>query len=369
MTTITRPGNRSRHGRTLLLILLLLLALGGKTMSSSKDVAEQILNLAPDQFFRNDPDLDLELQRKLLGSDFEGLAIAAPKTISVTQAPLLPVVLGTRQSIKRGHQVMQSQNCILAGTDLMTGKVSFAQALFDPKDQIFYTPPPKTPPAPPGPDVSLEGFSSDIYRIDAAGRLNLPWEPAKLALTAISYDWVSNTIEVELTGEREPKPGAVKPVSPLPPLADEVPDGAEPLPDYERNAKTPKYPKDGCEFIIDPDPKIKAGLLVRGSFTLAAKPFMITKDPEIIENACGDKLSAAVVVPVTFAFLGLDWRTPGRADWNVPICSEIIHKPGDKVTGSFAIDALAGQPPLPPGDYVAYVFLDGKICGPVKFKR
>lgn len=346
-------------------------------MNSSKQIITTILNLNHEQFFQDDKSLLSKLDLSLSNTDFIGIAVNAPKKIKTDTDNELPFYIATRKTGIRDWQVSQEKNCILTATDLNMGDVYFAEAFPDIKGRTHGAQPQEiisdTKPS----DLPL--FSSKVYRIDAQNVLALPWNSGKFALAAISYDWPSNSVEVELIGDKKPEKSQAKEVFPPPNpnagatekrLFGLLERQKQVFPSYIRSLKIPKPPdKIGLSFKIEEPKKANRRLFVYGVFVCAAKQQYLP-DAKISHRYADGKIrNVAAVVPMTFAIVGVDWPVPERYDWAVPAYSDREIQQGQPVIGFFSIDVFDGMGQrLPEGNYAAFIIMDGVVYGPQKFR-
>jgi hypothetical protein len=365
---MTIRGRGALAALLLLLGLALILAGGKKSMKTTKDVVDNLLNLKEEQYYGNVVDLFEEKETLLLEQEeFEGIAINAPPRVDVNRYDGLPVILATRASILREHELPQQRHNAIVVADLTTGEVFFGPALVDEKAATFYrqAPPPAREPLPE--DAETDGASASLDRIDARARLRIPWRNAQVTINVLYYDWRSNPVAVELTGGEPPPPACAGPPHPEP--SPEPPeDGEPPCPSYEKTPESPPPPKHGGAFAIAPK-DAQGRLIVRGAFMLPARPYHLCKEIITHKLADGDEGEVAATVPATFIVLSPERGAALREDWSLPVYSHFALNPGDKLAGCFAIDALAEAPvKLAPGEYAAYLVIDAEIAGPVKFK-
>jgi hypothetical protein len=335
-------------------------------MRSSREVAEGLLDFRDEEFFGDIEESFGSLENQLLDLEFEGLAISAPRLVSADQEPSLPVVMATRKSLSRAYEVMQMDNCFFVSADLNTGEVVLAQAFPDLEQPL----PGPVGPRPPLPPDIVEGATARLYLLDAYPRLGLPWRPRRMALTVVSYDWVSNTVEVELTGNHEPETGGARWVHPQP--AQQPMDGEDEdlYPSYLQDDRNPEIPDDGLDFTIDTQLAKSAGLLVRGAFSLIARQCHVPEELESHAASDGRIYEVGAAVPATLAIVALDWKVPEQFEcWALPAYASRAARPGDRISGCFAIDALADtKMRLAPGEYLAFMIMDGVVHGPVEFE-
>jgi hypothetical protein len=341
-------------------------------MLTSQEIANTLLNFSLGAFYDGDTSFFGEVEDKLADTDFQGLAINAPRAVQVNMYNKLPVILAVQRKSLRIWEVPLKENTVLVGANLDTAQAFFNTALWDPRDQFRDRPARlKREPKPTGSDA--EGISTELFWIDARARLGLPWKPGKYALGIIYYDWVSNVIEVELQGKSKPQSVQAKEV--FPPIkgslsGNEITAGSKrPFPFYEVTARTPAAPERGVNFVVDSKPGDGVKLGVFGAFATVAKPQYIPERSMIHQLPGGLKRNVAAVVPMTFAIFSLNWKTPLSWNWAFPVYSDQNLREDSPLRGYFSVDAMAQEDsPLPPGNYIAYMIMEGKIWGPVRFE-
>ncbi len=324
-------------------------------MIATSEIVANILNLTEEEYFSAGTTALAARQRALLSSDYTGIAVNAPASIMTGQHDKLPLVLAMRMGGDRDWEVGLRDNCILVGTNLHTGKVHFANGLASDKELTSRGGRIKQPKGPKPPGLAV--VAAQIIELDPRNRLPLPWDTGLWSLGVLYYDWPSNTVTVKLEGNgpaEQPAGRAIFPVS----------TGGGDLPSYQPTAKTPPCPAAGAAFTVEAKTvQDQQQLIIHGAFTTTIKCYHLATSPD------SGPSGPAVIVPVTLAILGLDWKFPRPFTWAVPVQDRGAVAPGKTAHGTFAIDALAGGfSPLDPGRYVAYIIMDGGIFGPQPFQ-
>lgn len=339
---------------------------GEAKMKSSEEIAKSLLSISEDRYFNDTESLFEDMESKLTDIEFIGVAINAPQHVPVRQQEALPVIMAIQQRGLRAWEYPEDYNCVLAATDLTTHAVYFGQVFRDLKAETFASPPGlQQPPKPEG--SSAVALISGLSRIDARQVLSLPWRAGKYRMSVVMFDWVSNTIEVTLTGD-----AAAQTATPAASPSPAAPEAPHRMPSFLADAANLTATGEKPPFArmtLQPNPAPEIKLTVRGAFTMLAAPFHLPSAPYELLEIDGQKHKVGAVVPATLAIVGKDWPTPLRYDWALPVYTESAIKPGDQIHGWFAIDPLAGSPiTLAPGDYVAYLFIEGHAFGPASFK-
>jgi len=327
-------------------------------MDSSEQIANGLLKLPEEQFYAEPTEsLTRGLEDRLLDADYLGLAISAPTQVSITQKQELPFLMAHRRTMLRDWEMSGDRNMFLVACEANSRQVLASSLMAMPegpglpgRPMFIETPKPD--------ELEQEAIVSGVRRFDARRVLELPWEPGVWKFTAVVHDWVSNTVEVELVGDKQP----------LPPLVPEVnppfnPTGSTPT--YLPTPESPAAPEQGVT--LDIKPTDKGRILVRGTLATLAAEHQIVKWPMKHEYS-GNPQRVAAVIPISLLLLRFNLEEPFQLDWAVPVYSEGEVQAGDRLEGYFTIDPLAGiEGELPGGEYAAYGVLGGMLYGPVRF--
>ena len=335
---------------------------GNKTpiKMTGKEIAGNVLNLSEADYFGEAADFG-KLEKGLLRSGFEGLAINAPGVVDLAKGRL-PVVMAICETTRRQWEVYLDKNLVMVAVSMDSGEVYAGPALAppekEPEAERFSRQPPEPKEKPP------YTRSAKIVMLQARDRLDMPWKPGRYALALVNYDRVSNVVEAELKGPGEPDKGKAPEVKPVP-AAD---CGKDALPCYDVLPATPRIFRDGLDFVVAAEADRPERLPVYGAFAVKARERYIDRSGTVRQGTGGRGLSVAGVVPVTLMVFGLDNDVPMRFDWGVPVYGPAPAQ-GGLMKGSFAIDALqGGDARLASGRYMAYIICDFRIFGPKPFK-
>ena len=333
-------------------------------MACTADIVEHILNLSENEFFSADRSTLASRESRLLDTDFNGVAVNAPRQITTDRREWLPVILAMRFSGERDWKVRLKENCNLVGTNMQNGTVHFSKAFVSEKGLRSKGKNQKVPRGSKPPGLALE--AAQLMVLDVRSRLPMEWNTGTWSLGVIYYDWPSNTVEVKLKGEPKGKtPPPVSPVSPAPNLRD-----VKALPSYLPMTKTPESPDSGVSFTVNFfEEHGRQRLSVFGGFAVPVRDFHLPRQTLVHRFKNGRQENVAAVIPATLAVLGLDWDEPLKFDWAVPVYGEPLSA-GMTARGCFAIEPLAGAKTgqLSVGRYVCYMIMDGRIFGPRRFE-
>ena len=303
----------------------------------------------PQPLLQGDSTALTDLELRASDSDFRGLALAAPSAITAAQAAV-PVVILSQRSALRAWQVTDRNNLRLAISNTDTGAVTLMEPLRDEKDADSVGE--LDAPRPPQPTGSMaEALSTKAVHLDAG---LLAQSGTRVTVTALAFDWKSNTVSVTRTGAAPVLVAAKAWQRPAPDQG---------LPSYLGTA-TP--PATGLTFTIQaqsgqPRP---GGIRLSGQFAKPAVPGDLLARLERIRDNGADQ-SVTALVPLALVVARLDGLVAGYP-LNVPVYGAAAPQPGQPVNGSFRLDyALSPAPST--GHYAAYLFMDGTAYGPQLF--
>lgn len=338
---------------------------GRNKMASSQEIANSILSIQESQYFEKTEDLFTDLEIRLSETDFFGVALNAPRVVSIIKTPELPVIIAIQQTGLRGWEIPRDANGVLVATDMNNRTVYFGQVFRDSENKIPMSGV-HQPLKPEG--AAAISIQSGLTRLDARRVLSLPWKSGRYRLSALLFDWKSNPVEVTLTGGTPPSASIAPPVA-LPPGEAGKNNG---LPTFLQTEKSPSFSgKNRPDFTF----QVKSGkgqgslLKIVGAFATLANVSHIPAVPYKVKEVGGEEKIVGAVVPATLAVFGKNWSAPLRLDWAFPVYSQTPVKSGDLINGFFSIDALAGKGmSLEKGDYVVYLITEGEIFGPIAFR-
>jgi hypothetical protein len=329
-------------------------------MQSADDIASQILAFS-DAELASAPALDVSSREdRLLELDFIGVAIDAKRRIDVGRETTLPVAVAARADGERSWRFPLRTTCLIVACDPERNRVLVAPGLLSPKElESRYARTSAASAARLSAD-ELEGEGAQIRWTDLAVRMDIPWEPGSWTMTAVYFDWVSNRVPVTLVGGSPPAPATSIPLEITPMPAPEPPE----LPTFRRHGETPPTPTNGLSFeAVQEAQGEQQRLRVWGAFRIAARPYSVVLDAEVVDG--GESFRVGAIVPMTLLLAGADCRNSWTVELAVPVYGPSA-KENQPIEGFFDLDALAtGEiPELEPGEYVCYVVLDGILYGP-----
>src|SRR5690349_1700202 len=193
---------------------------GRETMSDERDKAVKFLTLPDADYADLKGNRLTEFQSKFGGlfdsDDLDAppggtamLAIGAPKRADFDSGKEIPILVGLRTTGLRRWEVDPRQNALLIGVDLRSGAVYSGWPLVN--DKRRRTPDPSRTGEPPQ-EEDATVLTTSVQKVDLRKGLEGKWGAARLALTAVIYDWVSNTVVIDLTKKGQ-EPAALAPRS------------------------------------------------------------------------------------------------------------------------------------------------------------
>jgi hypothetical protein len=307
--------------------------MNGKTMTSVQEFP------LPDEVYYSDLDGPFDRMADALAPNPDHdasspvFALGMPRVADLMRAPAIPGALLRRYSGLRLWEVDSEQNLSFIIVDLRTGAVQVPKA-FQPDDRARKPPEPsRSGPEPSGIDRSVLHYGAERFTLPAA--FGGTWPSTAFAVTAILYDWVSNTVEFE----RRPPPEFVPdPVRAPSPFLDPAPPGDAPPPSGF-TVKVPNSASPGAPIRI-------AGALATPKLSVA-----LARSAEEPDGA---------VMVATLLLVALDAARPVMVGLVVPVAVR-----GDTVSATFAFD-LAQRPEGTNlvGEYQAYLVSGRTVVGP-----
>jgi hypothetical protein len=332
-------------------------------MVSIEEIVKKVLDFSEKEFIDNDPALLSSRGSNLLDMDYMGIAINGPNKILCDQQGSIPIIMGIRVSGERDWDVNLIKNCFVVATNLTTGELIIAHALVGSKDRgLFENRSSVKEPAPPG----LAIAAAQLVAIDVRKQISIPWNSGFYSLNMLYYDWLSNTIQLQLVGEEVlPNPHQATQVNPEPNLAD-----ISSFPCYVPTSNSLESPEKGAVFTIEFfETSHTPQLAILGAFALEARVSHIAWPDLVHTLQNGTQYPVCAIIPVTLLMLTLDAKEPVKIDWKIPVYGSECSV-GMLVKGSFSIEVLSAEniKELNAGEYVCYIEIDGQIYGPQTFQ-
>ncbi len=297
----------------------------------------------------------------LRSQEFVGLALDAPPAVDLDAHTTVPAVLLQGTTLVDADTLVFENETVAVAVDTVTGDVHVGTFV-----EPIVLDAPLVPPAAP----SGEGLSYSLTATDLRARLDLPWTPSTLLVTALQRDRVSNRVRVRLAPSYEDpavqafldEQRRAMPQSPVRPLP------ARPTPYYGPTQFNPPVPETAGIALAPRRLAVlgdEAGALVAGSFRLPIERRQVG-GPTRHDIAALTGIYSAVV-PITLVLLGRRVTGPWVLRMDVPSYDALPEGfDGGEVTGHFVVDVCAlGVVPADAQTLFVYAFSGEAMAGPV----
>jgi hypothetical protein len=330
---------------------------GGPVMNEGQAKAVELLRLRDEEFFLFNDQRAVELQSKLASmlrqqplsrsptaGGREGspvLAAGAPKVVKLDQHRDVPVLVATRQTGQREWEVKYDQNTLVVAVDLQSGIVRSGRQFTKNKLEMTAVPSRTGPP----PDViNATAVTTSVRRFYLGEVLDTEWRPAKLAVTVIVYDWLSNTVVTTLEKSGE-QPQQISPRNP----SDFIREG-------RGSAVLAKSAGSGFVLSVPSSVSAKAAIPIRGAVEIG---------PDRVVVAPSSKPGNTSLLLASLLFLKLDESRPVQVDLAIPavVQTPFLRKAVVKAAFDFDLRAALGARRLS-GKYQIYFVVGDTITGP-----
>ncbi|HEX2958147.1 MAG TPA: hypothetical protein VHO70_15040 [Chitinispirillaceae bacterium] len=318
-------------------------------MADYKTILNSI-HITEDDYFSLSQEMQDEIDYSLLQSErFDALLIKAPVKIDITKRKTFPILKIIQNDGIREWQIEESRNLIVSAYNVQTGHLIAKTARKDIKRMVY---PPKTIDKGPIPEnMSKTSYSTGTELIDIKPSIGIPWIPSQYRVTLICFDWVSNSVDVDL---------------------------------YEENNQT----KMRYNISQLNNTKVNAILSLKkdsgkGEVTFSI-PEKCTANPEkftiqgkfiVPVNDCNiseiDKKSVVIPAWIMIVEKNIDQGSAILAKWF--ITADLQEKISEQVlaegTFKFTLPELLPeitQKPLTPNNYCCYIVVNGNVFGPEK---
>jgi len=195
--------------------------IGTKEMNKDQKEVIELLALQDDEYFAFNDQSHSKLSAKLTDILEENplavpptekisaerpplVAIGAPKAIEVDKQDEFPLLMAIRTTGLRDWRVDFDQNARILLVDLDTGVIRSERLVGSHKRGL--TPLPSMSQERPD-ELNAATVSIGLNKLRGLRKsLGIDWRPGRYAVTVIIYDWISNTVVVELKGKDEKRP-------------------------------------------------------------------------------------------------------------------------------------------------------------------
>ncbi len=342
------------------LAVVLCLAASGQTgrrqeeRRSMDEVMRQLQQVPEETLYRFGDEQAEPLEDGAARTDFRGVVIRGPKLIDLAARGTVPLLVLHQNTFQREWEARYKFNAIAHAMDLDRG-VATSAAMFlrekrqDPEDVKW------SRTGPPPEEGQGEWLYTTAGTVDLRAVLKLPPRPARYAVTVTVFDWVSNTVTVELaeSGQSPRKPeDYFLPRNMAAEVVERLKDAAQFLP------PTLEVPQREGLALSAPTEASAASVPVQLAMKLRAPAGAIV--------APGEPAGLpAAILNARLLLVRLDQRSQVTADIPVPVYSEAPLRPGDVLSGRAGVDLKSYvRGPLHAGPYCLYLFAGEHVAGP-----
>jgi hypothetical protein len=321
---------------------------------ATSQVVRQLQEVPEETIYQFGVDQARPLKLGVARTGFRGVLIRGPRLVDLAARREIPLLVLHQNSFQREWEARYRLNAMAHAVDLDRG-VATSAAMFlgneyyDPKNVPWSG----TGPAP------EEGQDEWLYTmagtVDLRSVLKLPPRPARYAVSVTVFDWLSNTVTLELAdpGQEPRKPeDYFLPRALAAEVAAMLRDAAQFLP------PALDEPQQEGLALSAPAEASAAGIPVQLAMKLPAPAGAIVAPGE------PGGLPAAVL-NAHLLLVRLDQRSRVEADIPVPVYSEAPLSPGEVLSGRAGVDLKTYvRGPLHPGAYCLYLFAGEHVAGP-----
>lgn len=323
----------------------------GRMPQGVRQVDVALARIGPDLYSLKEEALS-KAKREILEVDFHGLRLRAPDRGVASARAELPILYARRATGQRDWEVTPQRNTLLLASDLVQGHVRLGWA-FQSRKRADLRSLPRSKEGPQPDEVERSSVSVQIQPLDAyqlSGQLR---DAGRCAFTLLSWDWVSNTVTVEIADGARP---AAKP---------------EPLSAQrahlllkawkETGGTSASLPAQGVDGVIASVPaEIQGGgaVVVKGELRMPVPGGMIVKEAAVDGEA-------GAFLPLGVALLKKDEIEPPLLYAAVPVTASAGLLRGEQAGVRFSVDlGKLARRSLSPGEYLVYLASGTFISGP-----
>lgn len=318
------------------------------------EVMRQLQQVPEETLFQFGVEEARPLKAAAPGTGFRGVLIRGPKLVDLRARGTVPLLVVHQNTFQREWEARYSFNAMAHAVDLDRGVGTSAAMFLRAKRQnpaeVKWS---RT--GPPPEDGQGEWLYTMAGTVDLRAVLKLPARPARYAVTVTVFDWVSNTITLELgeSGQAPRKPeDYFLPRNMAAEVVERLKDTAQFLP------PTLELPQREGLALSAPAEASDAAIPVQLAMKLRAPAGAIV--------APGESAGLpAAILNARLLLVRLDQRSQVTADIPVPVYSEAPLRPGDVLSGRAGVDLKSYvRGPLHAGPYCLYLFAGEHVAGP-----
>jgi hypothetical protein len=334
-----------------------------------------LVKLPDGDYFVADEDLERRLSDAMRSQAMvEGSAIGCPQVVDVDQHARLPFAWATWTSNLRAWSVVEARNSVVVVSDLSTGKLSAHDPRAAPgKADLRGVP--KSREGTPQDIIAPKGSKGGCDVLNLREFAAIPWKPGRYAATLLIYDWVTNTVVIDLQSKGvglAPEAAAALRIPYAEAVAlDEkhkrVAENPYPMYRFGATPKTPALAGPGLALAVPAAITAKAPeWFIDGAARLELLPGNLVA-PLAAGHVADPKRPPAPAAFVSVALLvaTLDARVR-QVDLRVPVAASTGRlAAGDEVDVAFRVDLRSAlHSELPPGEYQIYAAGTRYVAGP-----
>jgi len=321
---------------------------------ATSQALRQLLEVPEETVYQFGVDQARPLKLSVVRTGFRGVLIRGPRLVDVAVRREVPLLVVHQNTFQREWEARYRLNAMAHTVDLDRG-VATSAAMFLRRERYDPAEVRWSRAGPPPEEGQDEWFYTAVGTVDLWAVLKLPRRPARYAITATVFDWLSNTVTIELV---DPGQAPRKPEDYFLPraLAAEVVARLKDAPQFlPPTLDEPQH--EGLALSAPPEASA-AGIPVQLAMKIRAPAGTIV--------APGEPAGLpAAVLNARLLVVRLDQRSWVTADIPVPVYSEVPLKPGDVLSGRAGVDLKAyARGPLHPGPYCLYLFAGEHVAGP-----
>lgn len=357
------PAHRSFRARSLLIVTWCALVLGdaahaaGQTgdarvrAAPSRGMQQGRFRLKDADFFRNSAATVASGVAALKKEGFRGLALDAPKAVSVAERDRCPVVLADIDLARAMVANPLEKHGLLVATELRRHQ-TFVAPVVQPRNRLVDGRPLGQP--------SATQVSARSYTVDLRARLGLPWEAGELRAWVLNGERISNQVGISLRSPRQAGP-ATTPSRSLPPRPTSPPTS------FAKTARSPSLPEEpGLRLVAGSTATEGLTLPVYGSFLVPRSAVQLVSAEQQKSYGSPAPFGIVAIALVLTGGESSESSAPEKLEVNVPVFLTDADSPRqDRFAGYFTLDLAthvrAGNRTRP---LYLYGFCDGLVAGP-----
>jgi hypothetical protein len=315
-------------------------------MVNSEDIAKRYLTIDEERFFVfGEQDENAIVERfRFKNENFLGLAVAAPALVDLQARSRVPVVIFFQADETRAWDMSSDDNLAVIAISHGTGVAYAGRVKYSEKREAMRKKPARQR-VPPPPDLA-KAMHYGVYSVDLLQSTFMPSAKDSYTIRALEFDWLSNAVEVQVTGK--------------PALAPTEMNG--PGLDVSRFRKESLVaPADGLALSVSAISRPGAARVA----VSGAGRIVLPKSATVLREATPD--GARALVRSALLIAQKDDTPPAIVEMTLPVFGSTALKPGDNVEIYFTQD-IADVLGAAGVDHRVYWVLDRYISAPAALK-